>query len=358
MGTIAPVSRPDNGGESLYPFGVAWSFRSRASFALLAIALVAVALVSADRVGAQTGNGDVDCSSSLTGNDAQVILQGLVDLRTIETTCPIIDARISINSALADFNEDGTVDVADALLLAKCCGTAPGSRFKTLPPGSVLPSSSTCAGLVRPTAENIPENVLWNTRFGTTVTGTTYLSDEINGLPLEARIDGNFTGTTDEIIQWAACKWGFDENHVRAQAQIESSWFAGKLGDCGFVTVPETLGCASVGLLQIRGAELNPVHPGTMPWAWDSTAFNLDYALAVHRACFEGLEIWLDGVSPNNVPYATGDLLGCSGRWFSGDWYSTAAITYMTSLEDILDNRRWYNDATGCINWQTNNWCS
>ena len=24
------------------------------------------------------------------------------------------------------------------------------------------------------------------------------------------RVTGNFTGTTDEIIQWAACKWGFN----------------------------------------------------------------------------------------------------------------------------------------------------
>ena len=32
------------------------------------------------------------------------------------------------------------------------------------------------------------------------------------------RITGNFTGTTDEIIQWAACKWGWSDNVVRAQA--------------------------------------------------------------------------------------------------------------------------------------------
>src|SRR5579862_8144249 len=25
------------------------------------------------------------------------------------------------------------------------------------------------------------------------------------------RIDGNFTGTTDEIIQWVACKWGWSD---------------------------------------------------------------------------------------------------------------------------------------------------
>ena len=31
------------------------------------------------------------------------------------------------------------------------------------------------------------------------------------------RVDGDFAGTTDQIIQWAACKWGIDEEHrVRA----------------------------------------------------------------------------------------------------------------------------------------------
>ena len=35
---------------------------------------------------------------------------------------------------------------------------------------------------------------------------------------------GNFTGTTDEIIQWAACKWGFDEDTLRAQVAKESYW--------------------------------------------------------------------------------------------------------------------------------------
>src|SRR5262245_64477950 len=36
------------------------------------------------------------------------------------------------------------------------------------------------------------------------------------------RVTGNFTGTTGEIIQWAACKWGFNVNALRAQAAIES----------------------------------------------------------------------------------------------------------------------------------------
>ena len=39
------------------------------------------------------------------------------------------------------------------------------------------------------------------------------------------RVDGAFTGTTDEIFQWAACKWGLADNLLRAIAVRESTWY-------------------------------------------------------------------------------------------------------------------------------------
>ena len=39
------------------------------------------------------------------------------------------------------------------------------------------------------------------------------------------------TGATDEIIQWAACKWGIDEEIVRAQIAKESYWKHATDGD-------------------------------------------------------------------------------------------------------------------------------
>ena len=56
------------------------------------------------------------------------------------------------------------------------------------------------------------------------------------------RVTGNFTGTTDEIIQWAACKWGIDEDIVRAQTAMESWWHQSTVGDNG----------ESFGLMQVR----------------------------------------------------------------------------------------------------------
>ena len=39
--------------------------------------------------------------------------------------------------------------------------------------------------------------------------------------------------STDEILQWAACKWGIDEDIVRAQAAKETYWTQDHLGDFG-----------------------------------------------------------------------------------------------------------------------------
>ena len=45
------------------------------------------------------------------------------------------------------------------------------------------------------------------------------------------RIDGNFTGTTAEILRWTACKWGIDESIVFAQTVMETWWRQTALGD-------------------------------------------------------------------------------------------------------------------------------
>lgn len=37
-------------------------------------------------------------------------------------------------------------------------------------------------------------------------------------MPYKKYVDGNYRGTTDEIIQWAAAKWGLNTNLMRAVA--------------------------------------------------------------------------------------------------------------------------------------------
>ncbi len=105
-----------------------------------------------------------------------------------------------------------------------------GNPGTTLPPGSALPSESTCAARVSPAPEIRPDNntanhqvpsagQIANLQPWTPTIGMDNKSDS-----LRRQITGNYTGTTDEILQWVACKWGIDVNIVRAEAVQESNW--------------------------------------------------------------------------------------------------------------------------------------
>jgi hypothetical protein len=72
-------------------------------------------------------------------------------------------------------------------------------------------------------------------------------------------VDGQDTGTTDEVLQWNAYKWGFDPDLVRAIAANESWWHQYETG-------------ADVGILQVHIASFPAAYPLTLR----STAFNVD----------------------------------------------------------------------------------
>jgi autotransporter family porin len=110
------------------------------------------------------------------------------------------------------------------------------------------------------------------------------------------------------------------------------------LGDCRGATQAETKGCASLGIMQVKGANIPATYPGTWPAAMTSTAFNVDFALAVRRLCYDGKETWMRQF---NSTYAAGDLWGCIGRWYSGNWRDSAAITYIQKVQAILSARPW-----------------
>jgi autotransporter family porin len=149
-------------------------------------------------------------------------------------------------------------------------------------------------------------------------------------------------------LQWAACKWGIDEDLVRAQAAIESWWRQDAKGDWG--TDPSRcppghgLGVdgrpgqcpESWGLLQSR----YPYEKSAWPGIADSSAFNADTAYAIWRACYEGYEWWLNDVE-RGEQYGPGDAWGCIGRWFSGRWHTQAAEGYIERVKGYLDDRIW-----------------
>ena len=230
---------------------------------------------------------------------------------------------------------------------------AAAERFGLLPPGTTLPTSAQCASRVRPTPEVRYGNQRPN-RFGVVPNQTrgvagAWVDADPSKAPFTARVDGNFVGTTDEIIQWAACKWGVDEDYVRAQIVTESWWDQVRsLGDWGtnaanceprfpLGTDGRTGQCPeSFGLGQTR----YPFMRSAFPYAYDSSAYNLDVTYAIWRACFEGTETWLNTVDRGRQ-YAAGDMLGCMGRWFAGRWSTQPAVDYMNTVQGHVNNRTW-----------------
>jgi hypothetical protein len=224
-----------------------------------------------------------------------------------------------------------------------------------LPPGATLPSDATCAARVQPAVEVRPQNAAENAHAGTNkgLTLSVYL----------ARVSGGYTGTTDQIIQWVACKWGIDVDIVRAQAATESYWVQhnnygdwttdqnscppahplgadGKPGQC-----PE-----SYGMLQNRWNYLGPpAGLNTWPEVENSTAYGADLAYSQWRECFEGAKGWLNSVDHVGT-YAAGDAWGCVGVWFSGRWYTQPAVDYINYVKNYYNTRVW--ETTSFINYR------
>lgn len=225
------------------------------------------------------------------------------------------------------------------------------AHFGTLGPGASLPSGAQCAAWVhaRPIAENKRMNRAANQVTGQTV-GSTLMAGDVAAANqvIAPRIDGRFTGTTHEILRWAACKWGVDEDIVAAQAAVESWWRQTTLGDFGTdptqcppghgLGVDGTPGqCPqSYGILQNR----YPYEKSTWPGMGNSTAMNADTAYGIWRACFEGYEQWLNTV-PRGSQYGAGDAWGCVGRWFSGRWHTSASDGYVVRVKSDLSGRTW-----------------
>lgn len=228
----------------------------------------------------------------------------------------------------------------------------PGKDLAT-PPGSPLPSEAQCAASVHrssfeprpankqanftvPTAQQIADQDPWDDKLGQSIQADT----------LRRQITGNFTGTTDEILQWVACKWGVNPDLVRAEAVIESYWNQDQQGDYTndkAACPPGTWdgkGCyQSYGILQIKYIYFQ----SAWPMSRNDTAFSAEYVYGMLRACYEGWTTYLKDSQPlpGYQPYHAGDMWGCLGRWFSGEWYSQGAIDYIQKVKDTLAEKTW-----------------
>jgi chitodextrinase len=230
---------------------------------------------------------------------------------------------------------------------------ANGSSFTPL-------SDSAAAADVIPTAEVHPAN---NVPNHTVPTGAQLQSFhgalDVWGRSITAvnpyfkYVTGNFTGTTDEIIQWGAWKWGIPEDWLRAEYSQESMWKQAALGDRKTVTaaayalypsqarIPNSLDVyQSMGLTQVKWTPNGSVGAGTEPMRWTSTAFNVDYQLASIRYLFDNPQGLTASFQTSN--YFSGNGWDSLGGWFEYyPWLSPGQMTYITAVQGRLAVRTW-----------------
>ena len=144
-----------------------------------------------------------------------------------------------------------------------------------------------------------------------------------NGYP--KHVTGGFTGTTDEILQWAAAKWGLDADLLRAAAAVESWWDQGVVGNG-----------ESFGLLQVKRSSFPAA--GDLPRV--STPFSADLYGATIRSYHDGCATWLNTV-PRGREYAPGDVWGSVGAWYAGRWHTDDAEWYIGRVMKTRSARVW-----------------
>lgn len=135
--------------------------------------------------------------------------------------------------------------------------------------------------------------------------------------PYYEKIDGDYVGTTEQILAWAAKKWGFDQlgypDLAKAMAVAETWWRQGHIGANG-----------ELGILQVH-----PKYwPDAEPARW-STAYAADYAMAVVRHYYDG-NSWLRDNTKGNIRNSVAAWeCGCGSN--GGGSYTTTVFKYYDS---------------------------
>jgi hypothetical protein len=288
----------------------------------------------------------------------------------------------------------------------------PAAHYALMGPGASLPAESTCATSVNANPE--PENAPWNANDGTGYNSNagiastpTYFYTNAGsqlGYPNAdfAKVGGLYAGTTDDIVRVYSCKWGEDEDWMRAQSWIESGWhqdcaamhggsgcnemgdsnnpdgtcsgLVTSLSDDGFAVTNSSgvyvfgtsfgLGIyASWGIIQSKSGCAEYY---TQPMLALSTSWGEDYEGAKFRSCMNGdvngrfqSSAYLSDVSnatnnPNgkysgSEPAYLGSgetnlehlAVGCVITHYSGGWFDSSASSYATAFVSALNTHPW-----------------
>jgi len=209
------------------------------------------------------------------------------------------------------------------LVLVALFAASADARLVTRRAGVPLSDADAAAQVVRSTWEPRTENATANQHRPRA--GFLRHFHRTSDMPYQAYVTGDFTGTTDEILQWGAYKWGFSPRLFRAVATVETWWHQSFVGDGG----------QSYGLMQVRV----PYHC-CLPAIQTSTAFNVDYYGAILRAYYDGKQTFLEQVE-HGQDYGAGDLWGSVGVWASGRWHMGSSDDYVAQVKQRLADRVW-----------------
>jgi hypothetical protein len=255
-------------------------------------------------------------------------------------------------------------------------------HFSTLSSSASLPTGAQCAAAVPATAENVSANTPFNQTLPTAAQLSAYAANGYTSTFQDSytqyqRVDGQYSGSTDMIMRWAACKYGIDEDVVRAQGWIESGWQQGGAGDqrttqaqcvqgsftaLWNTTISEpggsTVSCPNC-CYQSWSLWQTKVYYEWMTWPqiMQSTAFAADYRYADQRACMDGayMSYYASAAQQPNTyaadianyqsnPDTTNTnrvLWGCIGMHYSGSWYDSGAQSYISSAQSAMLTQPW-----------------
>ncbi|MGI8729577.1 MAG: hypothetical protein ACR2LK_06230 [Solirubrobacteraceae bacterium] len=219
--------------------------------------------------------------------------------------------------------------------------------------GTAPLSNAAAAARVSPASETRPANATANSYRPTAAEldrfrngqRDVYNRTQLTYNPLAAYVTGGYSGTTDQILQWVAHKWGIPENIVRSVAANESWWKMSQRGDLKTVTDPwsypafSRVGSTndvyqSLGIMQIKWTPQGR-HQGTEPLRWKSTAFNADYWGSVIRYYYDGLCDWC------GTGYSAGQGWNSVGAWYNPSPWSTGSSTYQKNVKSRMRQRVW-----------------
>ncbi len=221
-------------------------------------------------------------------------------------------------------------------------------------------SNVAAASCVRRVREIHPENVRFNHYVPSRAELQRWLQtpDHWGRLPAQADpyyryVNGGFRGTTDEIIQWAAAKWGIPVNWLRAQFAQESVWYQQGVGDDEYVgpawyelyppqaRIPGTYKVyETMGISQIKWTPDGTAGAGTEPLRWKSTAFAADYEAATVRFFFDDPgQAHSTSADPT---YHPGQAWNSVAAWYDPyPWGNATQLWYVGIIQSQLRKHSW-----------------